>query len=359
MLDDEMIDLAIVPFDASKASPEEWRMLHAFNKMRHNETQPNIPMPSEASFEETLKAIPKRLNVLRFNIFEKNDTTNQIGDVYFATFKDGSDNETAMVNTSVLNDHRHKGVGLQLLHKISELAKEHNKKRLIFQSTEEDGIHTIEHFNATKISEQEQFRLNLSETNWDIVKAWVEETRPLLAKTQIEWIKVVDSIPEEILEQYSRIMATAFDEHPKWKVNTKAPKEMPIESLKHDIKQFNAKGGKWYLGLLREKYGDISGLTELKWSPSRPQVILQFITHIKLKYRGSGKGKLLKAHTMQYIKENFPEAKYLHTGFVGNENSPLFKINEKIGFKLFYHSATYEIKTTDLDNWVAEHLKMH
>ena len=355
-----MIELAIAPFDPVKASKEEWKILHAFLKVRHDETQPNAPMVSETSLEETMKMMPKRLDILRFNVFEKNDPSKQVGDIYFSTFHDGSDEDTAMVNTSVLPAYRHKGIGLQLLHKLAELAKEHNKTRLIFQSTEEDGIQTIEHFNATKLSEQEQFRLDLSETNWNVIKSWIEESRDASANVQVEWIKVVDSIPDEILEQYARIMATALDEHPKWHVESfKGDKIIPIGNLKHDIKQFNAKGGKWYLGLLREKNGDISGLTELKWSPSRPDVLMQFITHLKLKYRGHGKGKLLKAQTMYYIKENFPNIRYLHTGFVGSSDSPLYKMNEKIGFKLFYHSATFEIKTSDLENWVDSHLSKH
>ena len=129
--------------------------------------------------------------------------------------------------------------------------------------------------------------------------------------------------------------------------------------MKEDIQLFNTIGGKWIIGIIREKNGDDSGLTELIWSPSRPDTILQFVTHIKLKYRGAGLGKLLKALAMKYVKENFSEIKYVNTGFVGSKDSALYKINEKIGFKLFFHSASYEILTSNMEKWVNDHLAMH
>ena len=355
-----MIDLEISLFNPTTASENDWKKYHTFRKLRHDETSPNLPTVSNTSYEETLKQTPQRLNILRFNVFEKNNLDTQIGEIYFSYYKDGTDPDACMVNISVASSHRHHGIGVQLLKKLADLAKENNKTRIVFQSTEEEGMKVIEHFNAQKISEQEQFRLKLAETNWEVINNWLAETKPILSNVTLEWIKVVNEIPNEVLEQYIRIFSSVFDEHPKFHVgNLKGSKDMPIGALKHDIKQFNKKGGKWILGLIKERNGDVSGLTELKWSPTRPEVLLQFITHIKLKYRGSGKGKLIKAQSMQYIKDTFPDIKYIHTGFVGDKNSPLYKINEKIGFKLFYHSASYEILTAELEKWTAEHVKMH
>ena len=356
-----MIDLEIVPFDATKASETDWQKYHTFRKIRHEETQPNVPMVSDKSLEETLKILPTRLEIKRFNVFEKKDLNTQIADIYFSYYKEAdssSDKNTAMVNLAVLNSHRHQGVGVQLFKKITDLAKEYKKSRVIFQSMEDDGMKVLEqHVHAVKISEQEQFRLNVHEINQGILSKWLSETKTVLDKVTFEWIQVVDLIPSEILEQYSRIMASAVDEEKKFHIGAGkgTSKVVPLESLKEDIRLFNSKGGKWVLGMIREKNGDVSGLTELKWSPSRPEVILQFVTHIKLKYRGTGKGKLLKALSINYLKENFPNVKYVQTGFVGSKDSALYKINEKLGFKLFFHSASYEVKTTDLEKWVKEH----
>ena len=359
-----MIDLEIVPFDANKASEKDWQKYHTFRKVRHEETQPNVPIVSDKSLEETLKILPTRLEIKRFNVFEKKDLNTQIADVYFSYYKEAdssSDKNTAMVNLAVLNSYRHQGVGVQLFKKIAELAKEYGKSRIIFQSMEDDGMKVLEqHVHAVKISEQEQFRLNIHEINQESVTKWLKETKPLLDKVTIEWIKVIDLIPDEILEQYSRIMASAVDEEKKFHIGgSKGSKVVPLNSLKEDIQLFNSKGGKWVLGMIREKNGDVSGLTELKWSPSRPEVILQFVTHIKLKYRGTGKGKLLKALSINYMKENFPNVKYVQTGSVGSKDTALYKINEKLGFKLFFHSASYEAKTTDLEKWVKEHFSTH
>ena len=170
-----MIDLEITPFDPIKVTNEEWSKFHTFRKIRHDETQPNLPTVADKSYEESLKITPQRITILRFNVFEKSDLNTQIGEIYFSFYKDGSDPDVAMVNTSVLASYRHKGIGVQLLKKLADLAKEHKKTRIIFQSTEDEGIKVIEHFNATKISEQEQFRLAIANVNWNIVKAWIDQ----------------------------------------------------------------------------------------------------------------------------------------------------------------------------------------
>lgn len=358
-----MINLEILPFDVSQASESEWQKYHAFRKTRHEETQPNVPLASDKSLENALRKTPTRLEIKRFNVFEKDKLDTQIGEIYFSFYKDADntpDKHTAITNLAVLNSYRHKGIGMQLFKKLADLAQEYNKPRIIFQTFEDEGMKVVEHANAVKISEQEQFRLTVQEANWDVINNWLTETQGLLSKVTIEWLDVVDSLPEDILEQYSRIMASAIDEEKRFHVGmNKGPKALPLESLKEDIKLFNDKGGKWVIGIIREKNGDVSGLTELKWSPSRNDTLLQFVTHLKLKYRGSGKGKLLKAQAMKYIKENFSDVKFVNTGFVGSKDSALYKINEKIGFKLFYHSASYEIKTTDLEKWVGQHIAMH
>lgn len=353
-----LIELEIIPFDPVKATETEWKKYHTYRKIRHDESQPNFPIVSDASYEETLKQTPQRLSIQRFNVFERSNLETQIGEIYFSFYKYGEDEDVAIVNSGVLSSHRHKGIGAQLLKKLADLALENKKSRIIFKSAENEGIKVIELFKGHKISEQEQFRLTLSETNWNIVNTWLDQTKELKDKVTMEWVNVVDSIPTEILEQYTRIFSSVFDEFPKYHVaSSRGSKDMPLGALKYDIKQFNAKGGKWMLGLIREKNGDVSGLTELKWSPSRPEFLMQFITHIKLQYRSTGKGKLLKGKTMEYIKKNFPDIKYLQTGFVGDKTSALYQMNEKLGFKLFYHNASYEIPTADLEKWASEHEK--
>ena len=354
-----LIELEIIPFNPSTATVEDWKKYHIFRKILHDESHPNLPTVQDKPYEESMKLEPQRITIRRFNVFEKKDLNTQIGEVYFSFYKDGTDPDAAMTNISVLKSYRQKGIGLQLLKKLVDLAQEYKKSRIVFQSDEDEGINVIEHFHAQKISAQEQFRLNLSKTNWAIVNKWAEQTKPLLKEVKIEWVTVQDSLPSEILNQYIRIFSAVIDEHPKFHIGSAQDNQIPIGALKHDIQLFNSKGGRWIIGLIREKNGDISGLTELKWSPLRPEVLLQFLTHVKLQYRGSGKGKLLKTSSMLYIKDNFPNIKYIQTGFVGEKTSSLYKMNETIGFKLFYHSASYEIQTTDLEKWTNKHLKKH
>ena len=49
------MDLDIVPFDVNNASASEWQKYLRFWKTRHEETQPNVPLASDKSFEEMLR----------------------------------------------------------------------------------------------------------------------------------------------------------------------------------------------------------------------------------------------------------------------------------------------------------------
>jgi len=351
-----MQDIDIIPFDVNNASDDEWAKYHEFRKERYKDKDSTSThqIPDE-KFEEILKIPPKKINVLRFNVFLNSDPENQIGEVYFSYYKKLKNSEVdlkvAMVNVSILSFFRRKGYGTILLGKLVELANRYKKSKLLFQTTEQDGLKVIEQMQAHKINAHQQFKLKIREANWDLVNKWLEKTKSIKPKVELEWINVTESIPDEIIEQYTRIFATSLDEHPKWHINKRS--YLTPEIVKQDIKNLiTMKGGKWELGIIREKNGDISGLTEIKWLNCRPSTILQLITHIKLHYRGLGRGKLLKAGSLVHVRDNYPQVSTIKLGYVGDENSVLFEMNKRIGFKQQYQQVSFEIKTKELEAWV-------
>ena len=205
-----MPEIEILPFDVHSASEDEWKRYHEFRNHRKEDKDAltNSHQISDKKFEETLKITPKLIDVFRFNAFEKGGST-QIGEVYFSYYKKDKkrnlDQSVAMVNVSVLKPYRHHGYGVKLLGKIVELAKEYNKSKLLFQTTEKDGIKIIEDFGASKMSEHQQFKLNIEDTDWDLVNRWLENSKSLLQKVKLEWINVKEGIPESLVDQYSRI----------------------------------------------------------------------------------------------------------------------------------------------------------
>lgn len=352
---DIMNDIDIIPFDVHNASDEEWAKFLKFRKERYLDKGASRPTHqiSDEKFQEILKIPPKKLNVLRYNVFLKSDPNHQIGEIYFSYYKKSAsgDKKLAMVNVSLLSAFRQKGYGRILLGKLVELANRYKKSKLLFQTTEEDGLIVIEQFKAQKINVHQQFKLKIREANWDLLKKWSEKSKSILDSVRFEWLNVTENIPKEIIEQYTRIFATAVDEHPKWHINKRS--ELTPEMVKQDIKNLvSKKGGKWELGLIREKNDDISGLTELKWNPSRPNVILQLVTHIKLHYRGRGRGKLLKVETLNHVKNNYPSVDTIKIGYVGDENSVLYNINKRLGFKQQYSQVSFEVSTKHLEDWV-------
>lgn len=359
-----MVNIEIIPFDVNSASEQEWKMFHDFRRSRKEdkESLSNTHQITDEKYEETLKIPPRWIEIYRFNVFEEGNKEKQIGEVYFSYYKSNTEREldqkVAMVNISILKAYRHKGYGLLLLKKLVELAKENNKSKMLFQTTEKDGMQMIEDFGATKISEHQQFKLYMDETNWNLVNKWMEKTKPLQEQAKLEWIRVEENIPNEIIDQYTRIFATSLDEHPKWHINQRKETHVSPEVMKQDIKKFvTEKGGIWELGIIREKNGDISGLTELKWIPSRPKNILQLITHIKLHYRGKGRGKILKAGSLIRIRDHFKEVDTVKIGYVGEKYSILYEMNLRLGFKLQYQQVFYEIETSKLESWIEKRIR--
>lgn len=104
---------------------------------------------------------------------------------------------------------------------------------------------------------------------------------------------------------------------------------------------YKERGYEWITMVSREKNGVISGLTDIVFPTSDPHKICQELTGVKPEYQKRGLGKWLKAEMAFYIKENYPNIKYITTGNA-NENAPMLSINERMGYK--FYKSKYGVK---------------
>jgi hypothetical protein len=100
----------------------------------------------------------------------------------------------------------------------------------------------------------------------------------------------------------------------------------------------------WITGMIQEKNGDISGMTDVFYEPKHAHMLYQALTGVQENYRGSGKGKWLKAAMLLKIREEYPEVKTVTTGNA-TSNEPMLAINERLGFKLYKEQHSYQIET--------------
>ncbi len=81
-----------------------------------------------------------------------------------------------------------------------------------------------------------------------------------------------------------------------------------------------------------EADGRISGLSEMGYYPEEEWLIHQYMTGVRLPYRGRGLGKWLKAAMLLRVREEFPKVKVVVTGNA-TSNAPMLGINVRLGFR--------------------------
>jgi GNAT superfamily N-acetyltransferase len=349
------LEIELITFNTKIASESEWKRFHKFRRIRHFERSPEDPLIDDKKYEKTFKLPATRTKIIRFTVIEKGKPETQIAQVYFSVYKDRApalSYDLAMIDVSIIKEFRNRGFGKQLFRKISELARKHGKFTILSSTSEKDGKRFIKKIGGTILSRKTEYRLKISEIDWALVDQWIEEGIEKSPKTFLKWF---DSIPEEMIEDYCNLYTIAVEESPHWGTPGTKKQLTPL-IVREDELKFKEQGGTWLLGLLQEKRDDDdnpphSALTEIKYLPSRPEIAIQFITLVKNKYRGYGKGKWIKAAMLKRIKDQFPAVKCVVTGFV-EKDSAMFYLNNKLGFKLYRESITASMSVDDLDNYL-------
>jgi hypothetical protein len=103
--------------------------------------------------------------------------------------------------------------------------------------------------------------------------------------------------------------------------------------------------------MVREKNGDIAGLTDVYYEPKHAPLMYQGLTGVQEKYRGSGKGKWLKAAMFLRIRDQFPDIKTIVTQNA-TSNEPMLDINERLEFKIHQEHFSCQIETKKVLNYL-------
>lgn len=346
-------NFVLEPFDVKHATEDQWEKFHRFRHIRHDELNPEDPIVADGEYQTRIKRPSTRMIVQRFVLARKGDPQSIAGLLYFSVFKepDPVNQDMAVVDISIVKEVQQDDQARRVvLEKVVELVNHHDKHRIVFKTTEPGGKALIEEMGARVRSRRPEYRLGMEDVDWDLVTQWEESATRRMAKTKLEW---VDTLPDDLLKDYCRLYSLALDENYAWGVQRKdGTNLLTPDVVREEAVRFKGMGGVWALAILREPNGDVSGMTELKYLPNRPTLITQFLTMVKHKYRGDGRGKWLKAATLRYVEKNFPEVETVVTTFAGGETSRLFELNERIGFKLYQEVVTADITLAGLTDYL-------
>ncbi|HUT80066.1 MAG TPA: GNAT family N-acetyltransferase [Candidatus Bathyarchaeia archaeon] len=336
--------ITIKQFDPLTASREEWVRYHEFRKLKQKEENPNDPISSDESCENSIKAnvqYPEADIKLYYVLHTR--TNKQIGEFDQAVINEVSPSYEAtkhliQFSIYILPEYRLQGIGSELLKMITSEALKRKKSLLITNTDCLSGKAFLEKIGAQIALAGVENRLLLENIDWSMVEQWVHEGEKRSPTSKID---VFTTIPDEIIEAYCNAYTEVVNQQPLGELDVGQIITTP-EIYRQQEKMFVEMGRIWMTMICTEADGSISGLTEVRYNPSRDTIISQLMTGVISEYRGRGIGKWLKAAMLLKIREEFPKVKTITTGNA-NSNAPMLSINNRLGFKMHKESINAQI----------------
>jgi GNAT superfamily N-acetyltransferase len=252
-----------------------------------------------------------------------------------------------LFNFELLSQYRRKRVGTKLLETVLEFAMKYDTSLIIIQTSEEDGKQFAKRIGAQEASVEGENRLDMTKLNWDMLNDWAKEGPLRSPDSKLEFF---EDCPEDIIEDYCLIYTEVMNQAPRDELEVGDMIETP-ERRRMAEKHNKTNNRPWLTAITREPNGDISGLTEVFYIPSMDPLIFQDLTGVQEKYRGSGKGKWLKAIMLLEVKKRFSTVNTVVT-MNATTNAPMLSINDRLGFKLHKEISAIQMKTEDLEQYL-------
>ncbi|MGD9397906.1 MAG: GNAT family N-acetyltransferase [Candidatus Thorarchaeota archaeon] len=348
------MEIELRPFDPFKATEEDWKMYHQFRYKRYAEMAPGDPITADDAVESSLRFMRNEAHIETHTVHLKGKPEEQIGRVRMTILKESSasyeeNKHICHCDITILTPHRGKGIAKQILETVLDFVKRHEKDLIIGGTSEDDGKRFIRKLKADEALSAVENRLDLTQLDWNMVEEWSREGADRSPDTKLEFFQ---DCPDDILEEYCKFYT---------EVGNQAPREglqvgdfiMTPKLRKQQEKHRKDVGATWLTAITREPNGDISGMTEVIYFPSKDPHITQDLTGVSQKYRGSGKGKWLKAIMLQEVRKRFPTVTTVVTGNA-TTNAPMLSINERLGFKVHREDIIAQLKTEDLEKYLAK-----
>lgn len=332
----------IKEFIPKDASPENWERYFEFVQKFNQELFPNDKSPDLENIKKGMLNPMLQYDTRYYYIMENEQSFAGVISIFWDTEQspDYEKNKNiADLKLRVLQRCRRKGIGRKLFNFGMEQFKKNDRFKIVHtEAINDEGNQFAEKSGGTRGLESAINRLYLCDVNWDMVEMWNRDGNKHVQDVKIETFnKVSDSDIESFTKLYteaSRMMPWG-DIEGDWTITVKSCREREKRLEKLDTVSTSM--------ITREKNGDMSGLTETTYCHKDPDYIYQEMTGVTPKYRGRGLGKWLKAKMLLYIREHYPNVKYIETENA-DSNGPMLAINEKLGFKRVLSSITYKFR---------------
>jgi GNAT superfamily N-acetyltransferase len=307
------------------------------------EANPDDPLFSRSRVEKQILDSDPYYEYFRWMVLLDNETDDYIGyGILTITTEQSPEYESnqhiAWINISVNKDYRRKGIATSVFKTIVKKVEELGRKTIEVWTSHDAGKNACKRLGGALSYQGYRNRLQYDEIDWNLMDEWIRE-----GKTQAKGVSIeqFSDVPEKDIAEYVQLYTETANQAPLEEVESRD--QVTPQSRRHkEIKQ-KEYGSIWITKISRESNGTISGLTEIFYLPEEPHRVNQELTGVKEEYRGRGLGKWLKAEMLLYIKENFPQIKYIETGNA-QSNAPMLSINHRMGYKEYRSGHMYKFK---------------
>ena len=208
----------------------------------------------------------------------------------------------------------------------------------------ESGWNFCEKYGGQVALTAAQNRLRLAEVDWEMIEAWKVEGERRNASVGTT-LRTFEAVPQEIMDEFVGLYNDIVDAVPLGELEMR--EKVTPASRREDERRAKEVGWVWCTRVSQEADGSVSGLTEIVYDPGLPYRVEQELTGVRPKHRGRGLGKWLKAEMLLFVRDQFPEVKYVNTGNA-DTNAPMMSINERMGFRRYHTEICYRFELETL-----------
>jgi len=339
------MEIEIKPIDFRNATREEWTMYHDFRRKQSAEEYPDDPILSDEQEEIFIASVYDEFEVFAYYVTPRDRPNEMIAILRPRYVSEGTTsypgNEHIMRNLLyVLKEYRNQGIGLELLKIAAKLSEEHGKSLMMTGTSQDDGREALKKLGAKEALTMRESRVDLKGLDWEMVERWYEEGPQRSPDSKLEFYT---KIPDEFLEEYCRVYTEVGNQAPLEELDIGDTIYTP-ELWRKQEQRLEESGITWLTAIVRDKNGAISGLSDVLYEPAHAPLMYQGFTGVQENYRGSGKGKWLKAAVLLRIREEYPDISIIATSNA-TSNAPMLAINNRLGFKLHKERYTCQVET--------------
>lgn len=338
------VALNIIPFDLATASEKQWQDLVLLQGLEFNESHPDEPSSSDEQKRKEITA--SILNpygdyrfFLAYNAEEKAIATLHL--FYHNANEDAYESKKHIIwfNLYVQPDYRRQGIGTALMRYGLNICTEKQFTVIQARTLFRVAAPFAAYLGASEAQRSIRNRCYLAEVDWDLVQTWYERGKAANPTTELVFY---DGLPQlDYQAPFADLFSHVVGEIPAGSIEGRAGK-LTVERIVKGFEQLTTMGMQRMGFLALESDGQFTGMSDIIYHAEAAHKVDIGVTGVRVSQQNRGLGKWLKAAMMLYIRQNYPNVRYLDTGNADN-NAPMLHINRQLGFKLHQERVSYKV----------------